>query len=86
MREHQFRLAVSNVPHQYAVFKVKRVPARYIVDKKLEQGDLMYWNQHRSQMVRVRNSMCLQVDPEHLDFVAYLTVTQMQEVTHVTNA
>ena len=85
MKEKQFRIAISGVPHYYAVFKVKYVPG-HVRCTDLEVGDLMYWNQHRAQMVRVQNSMCLRIDASELDFITYMTVAEMQEVNHVKNA
>jgi len=85
MKINQFNIAIAGIPRRYAVFKVNRVPG-HIVCADLEVGDLMYWNNHRGQMVRVHNSMCLSVEPMDLDFITYMTVGEMQEVTHVSNA
>lgn len=78
MKQKQFNMAISGVPNYYAVFEVKRVPSKY-KEAPLELGDLMYWNNFRSQIVRVRNSMCMQVDAQDLNFVGYMTQSQMQE-------
>jgi len=85
MKNKQYHIAIAGVPRYYAVFKVKQVPDWLRVDQ-LTVGDLMYWSQFRSQMVKVQNSICLQVRAEHLDFVAYMTTAEMQEATYVTNA
>lgn len=76
MRQEQFEIAIAGVPRYYAVFKVREVSDW--VEGDLAIGDLMYWNSFRAQMVRVKNSMCLPIEPECLDFVSYMTFTEMQ--------
>lgn len=45
----------------------------------LTRGNLLYWNNFRAQLVRVKTSMCMQVDASDLDFVGYMTQPQMKE-------
>ena len=85
MKPRQFAIAISGVPRYYAVFKLRQIPNWY-GSERLAAGDLMYWNDHRSQMVRIQDSRCVDVHAEHLDFVTYMTVEEMQEATHVKNA
>lgn len=78
MKQQQFRLAIAGVPNYYAVFRLKRVPSQY-EDCPLNVGDVMYWNNFRSQIVRVRNSVCMQIEARDLTFVSYMTVVEMRE-------
>ncbi|MCK5642091.1 MAG: hypothetical protein KAJ19_14905 [Gammaproteobacteria bacterium] len=84
MKSRQFHIAIKGVPRYYAVFKVKQVPSE-IRSGDLVIGDLMYWNQHRTQMVRVQNSVCFPIGASDLDFITYMTTAEMQEAYVVTN-
>lgn len=83
MKEAQFIIARDGVPRYWACFRVRKVP--FGMESRLAVGDLMYWNIYRWQMVKVSSSMCLTVEAEHLDFVAYMTHDEM-EVANVANA
>jgi len=77
MKEKQLRIAISGVPRYHAVFKIEQVPERYACALRI--GDLVYWNEFRAQMVKVKNSMCFQVQAEHVGFITYMTTIEMQE-------
>ncbi len=76
MRKELLDIAIAGVPKQYAVFRVINVPER--VSAMLSIGDLMYAHVGGT-MVRVKDSRGMMLGHESLDFVAYMTASQMQE-------
>ena len=80
MRQAQFNIAIQGVPTYYAVFRVIQIPAWLKGQREiLEVGDLMYWNNRRGTMVKVSNSHSMSIGPSYLNFVFYMTATEMQK-------
>lgn len=77
MRQAQFDIAIGSVPKHYAVFRVTSVP-KYI-RYGLEVGEIVWWNEHRTCMIKVKTGMSVVLACSFLEFVSYQTANEMED-------
>lgn len=81
MKQAQFDIATRGTPIYYPVFRVIAVPDRIKGQRELlEVGDIVWWNRHRSCMVKVKDSICIVLTCKSLEFLNYFTAAEMEAI------